>query len=119
MSTLLYKNIAIDRDGLLTMKALVFTHGGYTPAFLCDMCCFGGSGYTIVPNGITLWFNSKHDTASVGLSSARNLLLGKFSNYKASDKVRYGERVRNYSLTPNNKLSTPPNWQFDIITINF
>ncbi|WP_340617357.1 putative adhesin [Xenorhabdus entomophaga] len=126
MSIIQYRNISINRISPCAMKALIFTHGGYTAARMNDWSCFGGTGYTKVPDGITLWFNSKHDTPSVGLSTANKLLQEINSNgiadpliskYKANEKIRGGKSVRNYSLTPNDKLSANPNLRIDIITI--
>ncbi|CDH34867.1 hypothetical protein XBI1_600009 [Xenorhabdus bovienii str. Intermedium] len=98
------------------MEALILTHGGYTPSFANDLCCFGGSGYIRIPTGITLVFNSKPKRVSVGLSSVEKLLQGVLTG--TGEIVKSGENIRNYSLTPSDTLSRiNPNSRYDTITI--
>ena len=57
------KNVIIKSINLNAKKALLYSHGGYTPrrGFIRK-----GSGMVLVPEGVSLYFNSEANRPSVG-----------------------------------------------------
>ncbi|NRO97451.1 hypothetical protein GWC77_16125 [Paraburkholderia sp. NMBU_R16] len=108
-----YKNVVIKSADGTARKALLLSHGGYTPdrGFLRH-----GSGQVSVPQGLTLHFNSTEDRVSIGTRAA-HLLQG----YQVDpvDTKSEGNIIKNYSLEYDSKFGTyQPNEEYDLIIVS-
>lgn len=108
-----YLNVCIDSINPQAQKAVILSHGGYTPK---RNNIQKGSGKILVPAGLTLLFNSLEDSPSIG-TKALHLLQG--FNVSPVDKALSGVLINNYSLTYNNIFNpVKPNEEYDLITIS-
>lgn len=108
-----YKNVVIKSADGSARKALLLSHGGYTP----DRGVFRhGSGQVSVPQGLTLHFNSTEDRVSIGTRAA-HLLQG--FQVDPVDTKPEGNIIKNYSLEYDSKFETyHPNDEYDLIIIS-
>lgn len=108
-----YKNVVIKSVDGTARKALLLSHGGYTP----DRGVFRrGSGQVSVPQGMTLHFNSTEDRVSIGTRAA-HLLQG--FQVDPVDTKSEGHIIKNYSLEYDSKFETyQPNDEYDLIIVS-
>lgn len=107
------KNVVIKSINLNARKALILSHGGYTPRrdFIRN-----GSGMVYVPNGVTLYFNSEENRPSIG-TKVFHLLQG--YPLPPVDIKLPGELINNYSLQCNEIFrNLSPTSEYDLITIS-
>ncbi|MDX7989256.1 hypothetical protein FE392_18425 [Xenorhabdus sp. 12] len=117
MKILTYKNLVIKNNKNPVEKAIILAHGGFTPVSCCGF--LQGSGFTDIPEGITLAFNCLHDNVSLGGQMARAILRTNEQNtYPIAEKVTGPRRINNYSLSFSNDFETnTPTKEVDIITV--
>ncbi|MBU9851973.1 putative adhesin [Rahnella aceris] len=112
MSVQIYRNIKIKSLGGNARKAMLLSHGGYTPqrSFFQR-----GSGSIVVPANLTLLFNSAENEPSIG-TKAMHLLQG--YHQPSFETLKMGAVVKNYSLEYNKIFEgCLPTATFDLITI--
>ncbi|WP_152430490.1 putative adhesin [Vibrio aquimaris] len=109
-----FKNVLIKSKGNGSKKAVIFAHGGFTPK---RGLFREGSGIITVPKSMTILFNSKEGSPSVGMRGIEMLEEGKV--LQPIDMVKGGEEMKNYSLSFNRKFETcEPTDDYDIICIS-
>lgn len=107
-----YKNLSIETLSFNSKKALILSHGGYTPERLRIL---KGSGFICIPQGIHIEFNSEEDRPSIGTKAAH--LLSGF-DIAPVDEYCSGQFIRNYSLSHNPLFDNyTPTREFDLIRI--
>ncbi|MFA3763141.1 putative adhesin [Yersinia sp. 2466 StPb PI] len=107
------KNVVIKSLNFNARKALLLSHGGYTPQrdFIRN-----GSGMVCVPAGATLFFNSDENRPSIG-TKAFHVLQG----YPLApvEIKQSGSIINNYSLEYNEIFERlKPTIEYDLISIS-
>lgn len=108
-----FKKLIISSVNFTAKKALILSHGGYTPS---QSKFRKGSGLVAIPHGLTMEFNSMRNEPSIG-TKANHLLNG--FDIPPQDTVVFGAFINNYSLTHNPLFDRyKPNEQYDLIRID-
>ncbi|WP_415869564.1 putative adhesin [Burkholderia ubonensis] len=108
-----FRNIIIKSAGSHAPNALLLSHGGYTPK---RNVLQSGSGRVIIPEGVTMLFNSGEDAPSIG-TKAIHLLRG--YPIIPVDKKSPGAVIENYSLEYNELFDRClPTEHFDLVIIS-
>lgn len=107
-----FRNIIISSVNLNAESALILTHGGYTPK---RNALQTGSGYVVIPKGITIEFNSEEHRPSIG-TKASHLLAG--HPISPIEIAPSGRLIHNYSLEHNPIFDRyQPNNTYDLIRV--
>ena len=107
------KNVIIKSINLNAKKALLYSHGGYTQrrGFIRK-----GSGMVLVPEGVSLYFNSEANRPSVGTKAHWHLQGYPMDPVEIKPPVSI---INDYSLTHNiSDNGIMPTNEYDIITIS-
>ncbi|HHR6132376.1 TPA: putative adhesin [Providencia alcalifaciens] len=107
------KNVVIKSLNFNARKALILSHGGYTPRrdFIRH-----GSGVVYVPKDVTLYFNSEENRPSIG-TKVFHLLQG-YPLLPVEIKLP-GDLINDYSLQYNEIFrNLNPTVEYDLITIS-
>jgi len=92
---LIYKNLNVTNLKTDLYQSIIACHGGYTPRrnFIQR-----GSGELIIPDGIVINFYSNPDKPSIGKRAINAIINDTLPSI--SETVLPGQKVPNYSLTP-------------------